>query len=220
MRKHFLKKHITGFLTALLVLSMPLQSFGATMTGMKASSILSGQTTQTDYASSAEVLKQLREIPAFDAGFYADTYPDALRAFGRNAAALETHYRTIGIYEGRMANAGDLSAWKLRNMRRIRRFLDANTAYYLAHFLDADFPWFHADTYLQKYPEVREMIRKEYEAAGAVPTEEQYREGAVKHYLDRGALEGKSSCSQSRTSLLLMSVQLIRHAAVRPAPRT
>ena len=74
MRKHFLKKHITGFLTALLVLSMPLQSFGATMTGMKASSILSGQTTQTDYASSAEVLKQLREIPAFDAGFYADTY--------------------------------------------------------------------------------------------------------------------------------------------------
>ena len=198
MRKHILKKSITGFLTALLVLSMPLQSFGATMTGMRASSAYTNQTgqgAQADYASSAEVLKQLREIPAFDAGFYADTYPDALSAFGRNAAALETHYRTIGIYEGRMANAGDLSAWKLRNMRRIRRFLDANTAYYLAHFLDADFPWFHADTYLQKYPEVREMIRKEYEAAGAVPTEEQYREGAVKHYLDRGALEGKSSCS-------------------------
>ena len=83
MRKHILKKSITGFLTALLVLSMPLQSFGATMTGMRASSAYTNQTgqgAQADYASSAEVLKQLREIPAFDAGFYADTYPDALSA--------------------------------------------------------------------------------------------------------------------------------------------
>ena len=198
MSKHLLKKRITGLLTALLVLSMPLQSFGATTTGMRRSSSYmnqAGQTTQTDSASSAEVLKQLREIPAFDAAFYASTYPDAAAAFGGNAAALENHYKAMGIYEGRMASAGDLSAWKLRNMRRIRRFLDANTAFYLAHFLDEGFPWFHADTYLQKYPEVREMIRKEYEAAGAVPTEAQYREGAIKHYLDRGALEGKSSCS-------------------------
>ena len=91
MRKHFLKKRITGLLTALLVLSMPLQSFGATMTGMRGSSSYmnqSGQTSQTDYASSAEVLKQIRETPAFDAAFYADTYPDAAAAFGRNAAAL------------------------------------------------------------------------------------------------------------------------------------
>ena len=198
MSKHLLKKRITGLLTALLVLSMPLQSFGATTTGMRRSSSYmnqAGQTTQTDSASSVEVLKQLREIPAFDAAFYASTYPDAAAAFGGNAAALENHYKAMGIYEGRMASAGDLSAWKLRNMRRIRRFLDANTAFYLAHFLDEGFPWFHADTYLQKYPEVREMIRKEYEAAGAVPTEAQYREGAIKHYLDRGALEGKSSCS-------------------------
>ena len=198
MSKHLLKKRVTGLLTALLVLSMPLQSFGATTTGMRRSSSYmnqAGQTAQTDSASSAEVLKQLREIPAFDAAFYAPTYPDAAAAFGANAAALENHYRTMGIYEGRMANAGDLSAWKLRIMRRIRRFLDTNTAFYLAHFLDEGFPWFHADTYLQKYPEVREMIRKEYEAAGTVPTEAQYREGAMKHYLDRGALEGKSSCS-------------------------
>ncbi len=198
MSKHLLKKRVTGLLTALLVLSMPLQSFGATTTGMRRSSSYmnqAGQTAQTDSASSAEVLKQLREIPAFDAAFYAPTYPDAAAAFGANTAALENHYRTMGIYEGRMANAGDLSAWKLRNMRRIRRFLDANTAFYLAHFLDEGFPWFHADTYLQKYPEVREMIRKEYEAAGTEPTEAQYREGAMKHYLDRGALEGKSSCS-------------------------
>ena len=198
MSKHYLKKRIAGLLTAFLALSIPLQSFGATMTGMKASSAYmtqTGQTAQTDSASSAEVLKQLRETPAFDAAFYAATYQDAAAAFGRNAAALENHYRSMGIYEGRMANAGDLSAWKLRNMRRIRRFLDANAAWYLAHFLDADFPWFHADTYLQKYPEVRNIIRQEYEAAGAVPTEAQYREGAMKHYLDRGALEGNSSCS-------------------------
>ena len=155
MSKHLLKKRVTGLLTALLVLSMPLQSFGATATGVRRSSAYmnqTGQTAQTDSASSAEVLKQLREIPAFDAAFYAPTYPDAAAAFGGNAAALEHHYRTMGIYEGRMANAGDLSAWKLRNMRRIRRFLDANTAFYLAHFLDEGFPWFHADTYLQKYP--------------------------------------------------------------------
>ena len=86
MSKHLLKKRVTGLLTALLVLSMPLQSFGATTTGMRGSSSYinqTGQTSQTDSASSAEVLKQLREIPAFDAAFYAETYPDAAAAFGK-----------------------------------------------------------------------------------------------------------------------------------------
>lgn len=199
MRHHW-KTRFTGLMAAILAASMPLQSMGA-VTGLHASALYSQAAAQGTQQSadeaqlSALILQALQKTPDFDAAFYADTYPDVTAVYGRNAAALENHYRTFGIYEGRMANSADLMAWKIRVMRRIKRFLDHNSSYYLAHFNEADFPWFHADTYLQKYADAADEIKAGFAAQGITPTADQLREGAVRHYLEKGALQGKRSCS-------------------------
>ena len=111
MRTQNWKRHITGLLAALLAVSMPVQALGAAVPGSGAhvrNQELAGPSFAFSALNYAEALLQQSEI--FDPVFYADTYPDAAAVYGRNAAALEAHYRTFGYYEGRMANAGDLLA--------------------------------------------------------------------------------------------------------------
>ncbi len=147
---------------------------------------------QAQQGSSIRAL--LESQGAFDPEFYADTYADVLATYGRNAVALEKHYRTFGVYEGRMRNSKDMRAMRFRVVHRIRRFLDYNRDYYLAHYKDAAFPWFDAASYLTAYPEVRTQIVSDLNQQGiAAPTQDQLLEGAVRHYLTDGALEGKKS---------------------------
>lgn len=53
-----------------------------------------------------ETKPEEEEIPeAFDAEFYASTYPDVVNAFGNSPEALYKHYKDYGKAEGRCANA-------------------------------------------------------------------------------------------------------------------
>ena len=204
----FLKKQAAAVLAALLAVSTPFQSAGAAKQAFLSDNAYgaaaartsdvktaSGRTVKAPEQNSISVFELLEKQKAFDPDFYAETYDDLMAAYGRDSAALENHYRTFGIYEGRMGNPADTLAWRLRVIHRILRFLEYNRAYYLGHFRDPEFPWFHAETYLIRNPEVRTQIVSDYAARGITPSEEQILEGAVRHYLDRGALEGKASCS-------------------------
>lgn len=171
MRTQNWKRHITGLLAALLAVSMPVQALGAAVPGSRAhvrSQELAGPSSAVSGMNHAEAL--LQESESFDPVFYAYNYPDVIANYGNSAAALEAHYRTFGYYEGRMANAGDLLAWRLRAARLVRRFLDYNRDLYLNGAVDASFPWFNADAYLSAYPEIRKQLleqRGDVETAGS-----------------------------------------------------
>ena len=159
MRTQNWKRHITGLLAALLAVSIPVQALGAAVPGSRAHARiqeLAGPSSAISGMYRAEAL--LQESRSFDPVFYADAYPDVTTNYGNSAAALEAHYRTFGYYEGRMANAGDLLAWRLRAARLVHRFLDYNRALYLNGAVDASFPWFNAGAYLSAYPEIRELL--------------------------------------------------------------
>ena len=199
----FLKKQTAAILAVLLSISMPFRSAGATAQrfltdtarSTAASGAAGGRAAGIPEQNSIPVFELLERQKRFDPVFYADTYSDLRAAYGRDSAALENHYRTFGIYECRMGSREDTLAWRLRVIHRILRFLEYNRDYYLGHFREPEFPWFHAETYLLRNPEVRAQIVSGYAARGITPSEEQILEGAVRHYLDRGALEGKASCS-------------------------
>ena len=159
MRTQNWKRHLTGLLAALLAVFMPVQALGAAVPGSRAhvrSQELAGPSSAVSVMNRAEAL--LQESESFDPVFYAYNYPDVPANYGNSAAALAAHYRTFGYYEGRMANAGDLLAWRLRAARLVRRFLDYNRDLYLNGAVDASFPWFNADAYLSAYPEIRKQL--------------------------------------------------------------
>jgi hypothetical protein len=67
--------------------------------------MLSGVDVTASKVEAADTVKTEVLRKAFDAGFYASTYPDVQAAYGNDANALFNHFITCGMKEGRMINA-------------------------------------------------------------------------------------------------------------------
>lgn len=176
-------KRILGFLlAAMLTVSIPLT--------VPTTPVQAGE---VDLVTVQSALSLEQELALFDADFYAQTYPWIARAVGSSERALKAHYRQYGYYLGLLGHATDTDASRLRGLRTLMRFLSENREYYLQHYLDADFAWFDPAVYLQENPDVYIYLWEEAVASGYTPTTAELYRGAVRHYLDFGAIQGRSS---------------------------
>ena len=66
---------------------------------------------------------------AFDASYYASKYTDVAKVMGTSPAALESHYNTYGVKEGRFGSAADEA--KKSSLRTL-----FNAEYYAALYPD------------------------------------------------------------------------------------
>ena len=121
-------------------------------------------------AASREALADYYE-KNFDVEAYKAAYPDLTAAFGAEAddSVYLNHYLTNGMAEGRNAGGFDAIAFILNNYD-----------YFMTHGLDANFPYFNVQKYMEANPDLKAAFGDNLTLY-------------LNHYLNHGIFESRNS---------------------------
>lgn len=148
--------------------------------------------------NSANTSCSASEIEAllFNPTFYSYSHIDLYLAFRFDSAALENHWKTYGIKEGRAASPFFDAKWYMANNPDVASaYGSTNWAGAYSHFITYGFnegrqgsPYFSATYYLNKYPDLKAAFGSDYLAA-------------AKHFLTCGLSEGRQASAQFNISV-------------------
>ncbi|MBR4708473.1 MAG: hypothetical protein IKP29_10500 [Pseudobutyrivibrio sp.] len=131
--------------------------------------------------AAATVASSMPVHAAFDAEYYAKKYPQVVAVVGSSKKALENHYNTYGVKEGRIASAQDEYILALAEMFDAEYYAKNNpdvvkvygndVAALFAHFLRSGMkegrninPYFDINAYKKAYPDLVKAFGDNYAA--------------------------------------------------------